>query len=171
MTKEQFQHIVFPLKDPIYRVALRLLRSNMEAEDVTQDVLIRLWLKKDELAQKSSLEAFAITMVKNLCLDRLKAHSRKVVELLPSDPLLDQGTPHQYAEQEDHKVLVQKAMKGLTDQQKLIVQLKEIEGYDYEEIKQVTGMEVNAIRVNLSRARKKIKVVLTKAFNHGLQRN
>lgn len=65
--------LVNPFKDKVFRMAKRLLVSTEEAEDATQEVLVKLWHKNDNLSEYKSIEAVAMTMTKNYCLDQLKS--------------------------------------------------------------------------------------------------
>ena len=70
MNQNEFVLIVAPFKDKVFRLAKRLLVSTEEAEDATQEVLVKLWSKNGGLSSYSSIEAFAMTMTKNYCLDQ-----------------------------------------------------------------------------------------------------
>ena len=73
MNQKEFMQLINPFKDKIFRLAKRLLVSTEEAEDATQEVLVKLWSKNDSLEKLKSLEAMAMTMTKNYCLDQLKS--------------------------------------------------------------------------------------------------
>ena len=170
MTVDEFKKKVLPLQNKIFRFAKRLLNIQVEAEDITQDVFIKLWTKKEEISNYKSVEALAMKMTRNMCLDRIKSHKRKNVEF-GKDDFITTSNPYKDAEIADSMSLMNAIIKKLPDQQKEIVQLREIEGYEFDEISEITGMNINAIRVNLSRARQKIKQELKKAFDYGLKTN
>ena len=77
MTIEKFKEDILPMKNKLFRMALRLLKSTAEAEDVVQEIFLKLWSKRETLKEYRSIEAFSMTMTKNLCLDKLKAKSSK----------------------------------------------------------------------------------------------
>lgn len=168
MQLNDFEIQVLPIKDKIFRFAKRLLTIPMDAEDATQEVFIKLWAKKEQLSQYNSIEAFAMTITRNLCLDLLKSKKRQTVEL-HEEAMVSEKTPFQQAEITDNMALMNKVLDNLPEQQKAIVQLRDIEGYGYEEIAEIMGLTVNTIRVNLSRARKKVKSELTKVFDYELK--
>ena len=71
MNQNEFVQIITPFKDKLFRLAKRMLVSTEEAEDATQEVLVRLWYKNSALEQYNSVEALAMTMTKNYCLEQL----------------------------------------------------------------------------------------------------
>lgn len=171
MTIEDFKKEVLPLKNKIFRFAKRLMNIHEEAEDITQDVFMKLWNKKEELMQYRSIEALAMTVTKNLCLDKIKSKKTQTVELNNNNRFITEANPYKHAETADNMALMNRIIDSLPEQQKIIIQLREIEGYEFEEIVSITGLNINVIRVNLSRARQKIKEELTKNFNYGLKIN
>ena len=171
MTIEEFKNEVLPLRNKLFRFAKRLLNVHAEAEDITQDVFLKLWLKKTELSNYKSIEALAMTITKNLCFDRIKLKSRKVMEMDNHDMLKTEVTPYEHSELKDRMNRVNYIINTLPDRQKMIIQLRDVEGYTFEEIEEMIGLNINAIRVNLSRARKKIRAEICKTYDYGLKSN
>ena len=170
MTLEQFTSEVLPLKNKIFRFAKRLLSATMEAEDVTQDVFIKLWTKKEALQNYRSVEALAMTITRNACYDKLKSNQRRRTDdIADTHTASGEASPQQRAEMSDHVALAHAIIANLPEKQKMIVQLRDVEGYEFKEIEEITGISVNAIKVNLSRARQKIRQELTNAFDYGLK--
>ncbi len=158
MDTQEFKQRVFPSRDRLYRVARLLLGSREEAEDALQDVLLRLWDNRLQLSAYHSLEALAVRITRNLCLDRLKYRQhRKMVAVEQLAGTTDHRTPEQLAELSDSTKLVQRLYAELPEAQRVVLHLREVEEYSYQEIEQVTGMSVNNIRVILSRARKQVR--------------
>lgn len=171
MTPQQFNEEILPLKDKLYRFACRLVEDADEAQDMVQEVFMRLWDRKGEIHQFRSIEAFAMTMTRNLCIDWLRTSGR----LRKDDPsemdLADPVTPYDLTEMRDTVTRINYLVNHLPEQQKMILHLRDIEGYDFDEIAAILGLNLNVIRVNLSRARKKIKEQLVKVHQYDLQRN
>ncbi|NNF01992.1 MAG: RNA polymerase sigma factor [Bacteroidia bacterium] len=167
MELEEFRAKVIPTSDKLCRFALRLLKNKQEAEDVVQDVLVKLWNRRKDIGTYKNPEAFAMTVTKNMCLDILRTRKRFVDNEPRDEP--DRKTPLDVAEWNDVRSQIDNAMNTLPEQQKMIVQLRDIEGYDYEEIAQILEINVNTIRVNLSRARAKIREILTNTYSYGLE--
>jgi RNA polymerase sigma-70 factor (ECF subfamily) len=169
MDLQEFKIKVLPAKQKLYRLAVLLLHDKEEAEDVLQDVFLKLWTQKDKLHAYNSIEAFAMSMAKNLCLDKLKSRKRKqMVDVAGMDLSSGDATPYQYSEQTDSMSNVQRLVETLPEQQKLVLHLRDVEGYTFEEIEQITSLTVNNLRVILSRARKSVRDGFLKLENYEL---
>ena len=171
MKQQEFLNIISPFKDKVFRIAKRLLVSSEEAEDATQEVLIRLWNKKQELTKYNSVEALAVTMTKNYCLDQLKSKRASNLKLVHSNYSDNQAGADKQLEDKDSWSWVEKIMNNLPEQQKLIVQMRDVEEYEFSEIAKVLDMNETAVRVALSRARKTIKENLVKKHSYGINDN
>ena len=171
MTPEEFKIEVFPLKNKLFRFAKRLLDDTEEAEDMVQDVFIKLWKKKDELKEYRSIEALAMITIKNQCLDKLRGRKYTIEKIDNLKEEVEEVMKEDKADLSDIIGTVHRIIKSLPEQQRMIIQLRDIEGYDYEEIAAILGMNENAIRVNLSRARKKIREIVTQQKIYEYQRN
>lgn len=166
-----FEKEVLPLKDKIFRFAKRLLNIATDAEDVTQDVFIKFLTKEKEFKKYKNIEAIAMTITKNMCLDRLRSKKRQFVELNDGNTTTTVVTPLQQTEIADQITIMNTIISKLPDQQKMIFQLREIEGYEFEEIAKIMEITVNTIRVNLSRARLKIRQELSKSIDYEVSNN
>jgi len=166
MTADEFQIRVLGFKNKLFRLSLRLLTDADEAADIVQDVYLKLWKMRDKLPQYQSSEALAMTMTKNLCLDELKAKRRQNLPLRDYDQHKSAVNPGQMAELRDAVENVNRLIEKLPPQQKIVMQLRDVEEYSLSEIAEITGMSENAARVNLSRARKQIREQLIKYNNY-----
>ena len=81
MKKISFRDDVLPLKDVLFRLALRITLSREEAEDIVQDTLIKVWNKRESWQDLDSIEAFSLTVCRNLSLDRIKLGSNNNASL------------------------------------------------------------------------------------------
>lgn len=169
MNHLEFINLVQPFKDKLYRLAHRLLVSAEEAEDVTQEVLLRLWTKKEILNQYKSVEAFAMTMTKNYCLDQLKSKRASHLKIEKADFVDNSTQLSNQLEANDSLNWIDKIMKQLPEQQKLVIQLRDIEQYDFNKIAEMLDMNETAVRVTLSRARKTIREKMLKAHEYGIK--
>src|SRR5688572_3306561 len=168
MNQSEFMQIVNPFKDKVFRVAKRLLVSTEEAEDATQEVLVKLWNKNESLGDYNSVEALAMTMTKNYCLDQLKSKRAGNLKIVHNN-FTDREAPLQkQVEDADTWSWVEKIIGYLPEQQQLIVQMRDIEQYDYDEIAKILEMNETAVRVALSRARKTIRESMLKAHSYGI---
>lgn len=168
MNQIEFIHLINPFKDKIFRLAKRLLVSVEEAEDATQEVLIKLWNKNDTLSQLKSVEAMAMTMTKNFCLDQLKSKRASHLSIVSNEYHHKTEVLERKIEDANSLQWVEKIINNLPEQQKLIVQMREIEELEFEEIAKILEMNETAVRVALSRARKTIKESITQTHNYGL---
>lgn len=168
MNQVEFVNLITPFKDKVFRLAKRLLVSTEEAEDATQEVLVKLWDKKQGLGNYTSVEAFAMTITKNYCLDQLKSKRAGNLKIVHNNFTDRQPGMQQQLEDSDSLSWVEKIINELPEQQKMIVQFRDIEQYEFEEIAKMMDMNETAVRVALSRARKTIREFMTKTHSYGI---
>ena len=169
MKQADFVSLVMPFKDKVFRLAKRLLVSREEAEDATQEILLKLWNNKQKIGEYKNVEAFSMTMTKNFCLDRLKSKQAQNLKIVHSNYTNNDSSLQKQVEARDSMDWVSRIMKDLPEQQKIIVQLRDIEQYDFAEISKMLDMNETAIRVSLSRARKTIREKLTNTHRYGIK--
>lgn len=168
MKQSEFLNVVMPFKDKLFRLAKRLLVSTEEAEDATQEILLKLWDKNKKIENYKSVEAFAMTMTKNFCLDRLKSKQADNLRLVHSNYEDGNSSLQKQLETSDSVAWVHKIIEGIPDQQKMVLQLRDVEQYDLEEIGKMLDMNPTAVRVALSRARKAVRKKLIEKHNYGV---
>lgn len=174
MTKEQFKTTVMPSKGKLFRIAVSLLSNRQEAEDTLQDVYLKLWNMREKLQEYNSVEALAVTMTKNLCLDKLRSYRhRKQDDTEVENMHVKAGIPDPELQMElsESSISIHRLVQQLPEQQQLVMHLRDIEHYSYDEIETMTGLSRNSIRVNLSRARKKVRQQYLKQQNYGNRKN
>ena len=171
MTTEEFKKQVLPVKDKLYRLAKRILNNIEESEDVVQEVFYRLWSRRDEVSTYKSIEAFAMVVTKNMCLDKVKAKGYYKDELNEWNAPVDNKSPEKIVELKDEVSHVHQIIRQLPERQRMIVQMRDVEEMEYEEIAEVMQMNLNAIRVSLSRARKTIRDRIIKKQEYEYQGN
>ncbi|MFV8225987.1 RNA polymerase sigma factor [Christiangramia aquimixticola] len=169
MKEQTFLKIINPVKDNIFRMALRLLTSREAAEDATQEVILKLWSRKNRIKHYASIEAFAITVTKNYCLDQLKSKQNNNLRIVHQNYESTNQSLQAKVEVNDEMQLLNGIVNTLPAQQKMIFQLRDVEQYDYKEISEIMEMSPAAIRVALSRARKSIRENLIKKHNYGIK--
>lgn len=166
MDINRFKSEIIPLKDKLFRFSLMYLKNTEKAEDVVQDVFIKLWAKKNDLKKIKNIEAFSMVMTKNLCLDNLKSKKNKTSEIKDYNTISSNQTPYNEMQNKNIGDKIKEIIDTLPEQQKSIIQLRDIEGYSFDEISEILTINVNTIRVNLSRARKKIKKTLIEVYDY-----
>ncbi|GGW40578.1 RNA polymerase sigma factor [Arenibacter certesii] len=168
MQQTEFLDVVLPFKDKMFRLAKRLLVSREEAEDATQEILMKLWSKNKIMANYNNVEAYAMTMTKNFCLDRLKSKQAGNLKLVHSNYQDENVSLQSEIEVSDSLSWVEKIMEELPEQQKMVLQLRDVEQYEFDEIAKLLDMKPTAIRVALSRARKTVREKLVQKHNYGI---
>jgi len=173
MNAIDFKKLILPLSGKLYHFACLLLKDKNEAEDAIQEVYLKLWKIRDSLERFDSIEAFAMKVTRNWCLDRLKAMKPLYIEGYHAcfDKRSEEADPHRMVEDTDTLERLYMMLNKLPEQQRLIIQLRDIEDLEFEEIAEIMDMKINAIRVNLSRARNRIREEMLKYESDGQQPN
>jgi RNA polymerase sigma-70 factor (ECF subfamily) len=166
---KQFLDQIQGIRDQVFRVAKRILISKEEAEDATQEVILKLW-NMEESKRKSfnNLEAYTITMAKNHCLDRIKSKQAQVLSL--NEQFQSQPSPslQKQIEVSNEMEWVVKLIDQLPERERKILQLREIEQYEFDQIASLMEIPEGTVRVYLSRIRKKIKKQFIEIQSHGI---
>lgn len=169
IAEKPFLNQLLSLRDKIFRITKRMLISKEEAEDATQEVIVKLWQMDPEKRESfKSMEAYSITMAKNYCIDRLK--SKQAQNLSLNEEIYvskEQRSLLREIEGVNEMEWVSQLINGLPERDRMIVQLREVEQYDYEEIGEILDLPPATVRVYLSRIRKKLKKEFTAIQNYG----
>lgn len=169
MKKLSFRDDVLPLKDKIFRLALRITLSRAEAEDIVQDVLIKVWNRRDDLAEVDSIEAYSLTVCRNLSLDRLQRKENDNVSLDDAPPTeADDAPPDLQMIRNERIDNIKRLIERLPIPQRAAMQLRDMEGKTYKEISAITGQTEEQVKVNIFRARQYIRKQIEKIENYGL---
>ncbi len=162
-----------PLKNELYRLALRITLDKAEAEDVVQETMIKVWNRRGEWDAIDSIEAFCLAVCRNLALDKMRKQANR------SQPLdASAGTEppdHSYTSNPERQTmlhdrvqLVRKLVDSLPEKQRSVMQLRDFEGKSYKEIATVMCITEEQVKVNLFRARQAIKKKYFETENYGL---
>ena len=170
MELKQFKITVVPLRDKLLNYARRMTDDPSDAEDAVQEVLLKLWNKRLELEQYRSIEAFAMTLTHNICIDMWRCKRNDTLSLDIVQAASPTGTPERLLEIKDEIHLMHEIIHSLPNLQRTIMQMKDIEGYETDEIAEITGCGPEAIRSNLSRARKKVRDVYLRTIQERKER-
>ena len=166
-----FRYDLLPLKNKLFRLALRITLDSAEAEDVTSDTLIKVWNKREELRGVESIEAYCMTVCRNLALDR---HEKKEAQNLSLeaneiDAADNSFTPDEQLERDEKLRKVHELFNQLPERQRTTMQLRDIEEKSYREIATIMGVSEEVVKVTLFRARQAIRKQYDKIENYGLQ--
>ena len=172
MVLEEFNTRVLPVKIKLYRFALRFLSNEDEAQDVVQEVLIKAWNKREELHLYRSVEAWCMQVTRNLSLNRLKSgHYRDTEELPDGQQANHAQSPYDQAETQDVLQTIDQLLQRLQPAQQQVLQLRDMEGYAYQEIGEILEMPLAQVKVNLFRARKTLREQLIKMDAYGIDQH
>jgi len=163
MELNRFKAEVLPIREKILNYAIKMLENVEEAEDTVQEVFLKLWEIRAKLSEYDSIEAFAVTMTKNICLNKISFRQRHVKEELSQIQTHSiPETAERQLEQSDTVDWIRKIIETLPPLQKMIIKMRDIEDYEMNTIAEITGCTEEAVRMNLSRARKKVKEMFFK---------
>ncbi|MFT5164976.1 MAG: RNA polymerase sigma factor (sigma-70 family) [Saprospiraceae bacterium] len=169
MIIEEYKKLVLPIKNKLFRFSLRIVGNVAEAEDVVQEVFIKVWNKRSEVESFNNLEAWCMTLTKNLSIDKLRSKHRRVDALPDTYDMPSQAaSPYQTTVANDTISRIEKMMAGLPDKQRMVMQLRDIEGMSYNEISEILNITLDQVKINLFRARKDIRSQLLNSESYGL---
>ena len=154
-----FRTDILPLKDQLYRLALRITLNTAEAEDIVQETLIKVWNKRDSWDQIDNIEAFCFTVCRNLSLDSIKRHDNqnKTLDDKGSDQIDTSNDPSRQTIVNDQMDMVRQIVDSLPEKQRSFIQLRDFEGKTYKDIALILGITEEQVKVNIFRARQAIK--------------
>lgn len=170
MKKVSFRNDVLPLKNELFRLALRITLNRAEAEDIVQDTLIKVWNRRYEWEYIDSIEAFSLTVCRNLSLDRIKKkenNNDSLEDVKVAEPLAS-SNPQDRMIEEDKISLVKQIVDALPEKQRSCMQLRDFEGKSYKEIAEILEISEEQVKVNIFRARQTVKQKYLKLDNYGL---
>jgi RNA polymerase sigma-70 factor (ECF subfamily) len=148
MTTETFRQEAQRMRTTLVRLAFGILRDSDEAEDVVQDVLLRLWQMRDQL--RMPIEPLARVLTRNRCIDIVRRKK----------PAAELSMAVFQEEDEALRERIERMMKvieTLPDLQQTILRLRHMEGMEFKEIAELTGSTEVAVRKTLSRARQTVR--------------
>ena len=155
-----FQTDILPLKNELYRLALRITMNAAEAEDVVQETMMKVWNKRDDWNRIESIEVFCLTICRNLSLDKVRRMDNQTQSLDATIQPLDHrvaSNPEEHTVQRDRVRLVRQLISELPEKQRSCMQLRDMEGKSYKDIATILGISEEQVKVSIFRARQAIK--------------
>ena len=167
MDIQTFKIQALPVREKVYRLSLQMLRCHDDAEDSAQEVMLKLWTMRCRLDTYRSVEALAMQMCKNININKVRARRPSTDDAFDT---MQEPTPAPDLQLEtaDSMTTVARIIDRLPETQRMTIRLRDIEGYQPAEIAEIMGCETSAVRMNLSRARKKVKEEFFKINNFSL---
>ncbi|MBQ9260630.1 MAG: RNA polymerase sigma factor [Prevotella sp.] len=171
MKKISFRNDVLPLKNELYRLALRITLNHAEAEDVVQETMIKVWNRRDRWDELESIEAFCLTICRNIAIDKTKKAENQNQSLMDEHDAPDHSyssNPEEQAMQQDRISLIRRLIDTLPEKQRSCMQLRHFEGKSYKEIAKILDVSEEQVKINIFRARQTIKQKFIDTENYGL---
>ncbi|MEO9966704.1 MAG: RNA polymerase sigma factor [Reichenbachiella sp.] len=172
MTTEQFKKEVLSGKNKLYRYALSIVCNVELAEDIVQEVFMKLWNQREKLSKIHNIEAWSMTLTRNQCLDKLRKKKLQVVDLSEAKY---QISGHQVADHlsinNDLMEKIESTLALLPEKQREIFRLRELLGYSNQEIEKILNLDDSQVKVYLFRARQKVRASLSKILDYGVETN
>ena len=172
MKKISFRNDVLPLKNELYRLALRITLNPAEAEDIVQETMIKVWNRREQWDNIESIEAFCLTICRNISLDKMRKMENQNQSLSEGEhDAPDQSyssNPEEQAMQQDRMQLIRQLINQLPEKQRSVMQLRDFEGKSYKEIAQIMDISEEQVKVNIFRARQTIRQKFLETEEYGL---
>ena len=166
MPTTSFQHDILPLKDKLFRLALRITLNPAEAEDVVQETMVKVWNRRDSWGTIDNIENFCLTICRNLAVDKTRHMGNQTLsletEMEPSDNS-HHANPEEQVIQQDRIRLVRQLIDQLPEKQRSCMQLRDIEGKSYKDIAAILQITEEQVKINIFRARQTIREQFKKA--------
>jgi RNA polymerase sigma factor (sigma-70 family) len=159
MTSEEYNKSVDLFADGIYRFALKTLKDQEKAKDIVQDIYEKLWVKHRDVSYEK-VKSYLFTSAYHASIDIIRKDSKKADWEIA--PIAEISTSNQYS---DISEILNMAVEQLPDIQKSVLLLRDYEGYSYEEIGEITGLNESQVKVYIFRARLFLKNYLVSIEN------
>lgn len=173
-----FRKDILPLKDKLFKFALRITLDSVEAEDIVQETLMKIWDRRERWEEIESIDAFCMTICRNLALDKVKSPRHRLRESMSAqeeagaairtEPVSDSPTPEEKTVLRDRIRLIRRVMDTLPEKQRTAMYLRDFQARPYKEIAEVMGISEEQVKVNIYRARQAIKKKFVEDDRYGL---
>lgn len=153
----EINEIWLPLSNRFYRVTYHILESQEDAEDAVQELYLKLIKAPDKLSNVHDPAAFGITILRNICIDIIRRREKRRSEELHEYMIADVSSPDKATAEKDRLRLLIHEIDRLPQKQSIVLRMRALEGLEYDEISQRTGLSQVNVRVLISIARKTLK--------------
>lgn len=166
MNSTDFKQKIFSLSARLYPMMNRMLGNNANTEDAIQEVMMKLWLKRKKIAHHPNITALVFLTARNYCLDLLKKKKISMSDYTPDLKVVASDNGQKQLEWKELNNRINKILEKFPEQQRIILMMRDLDGYEFAEIATITQLKVEHIRVLLSRARKQLKIELEKTYSY-----
>ncbi len=167
MDQLEFRDFVKANQNKIFRFAMRLVNREEEAKDIVQDVLIKIWDRREEIPKIENIDGWMFTVTRNLCIDRIRAR-KDHLDVHSQVQVVDKSdTPHDMTSKSQLMTMMRKLIDEMPEKQKMVIQLRDIDGLSYDEIAGTLNIPLAQVKVNLHRARLSLKEKIIKLGLYG----
>lgn len=164
MNTEEFRVKIFSLSERLYPMVIRMLGTNENAEDALQEIMIKLWNKRRQLAKHPNINGYVYFLARNYCIDKIREKKPETTDYDIHFGNLKSFSEHEQLEWKELNKIIFEILKKLPEQQSEILLMRDIDGFEFSEIASATKLEIEHVRVLLSRARKQVRIELEKIY-------
>ena len=164
MNTVDFKHKIFSLSERLFPMVARMLGNNADAEDAIQEIMIKLWHRRNQLEKHPNIQGYVFLTARNYCIDKLKKQNLHIDDSNMNLQYLDSDSGHDRLEWKELNLIIKNILEKLPTQQREALILRDIDGYEFKEISAITQLKVEHLRVLLSRARKQVSIELEKIY-------
>ena len=168
MHQKTFLDLIEPLKPALFGFAFRMLRNREDAKDAIQELLLKLWNNRKKLETNGNIKTYCYTALYHDCIDRLRRRNR--MQISGAEEMAEVADPLRIDLDFEKSEMIRQiriAMDELPYKQKVIMELRDFQGFDYDEIAGMMEMTVNAVRVTVARSRATISEKMKEEINYG----
>lgn len=171
MKEISFRNDVLPLKNELFRLALRITLNRAEAEDIVQETMIKVWNRREKWEEIESMESFCLTICRNIAIDKTRKaanQNQSLDEVVETPDESHSSNPEAQVIQSDRVQSVRRLINTLPEKQRTAMQLRDFEGKSYKDIATIMAVSEEQVKVNIFRARQAIKKKITESEAYGL---
>ncbi len=166
MKDQTFQEQLISLSDTIYPMVYRLLNDESLACDAVQDVIIKLWDRRKQLSNHPNIVGYALLTARNHCLDKLKEKHPDQISIESTMMVKSNHSGHEGLELSELVQIIQVILEKVPENQREVMVMRDLDGYEFEEISAALDLPITHLRVLLSRARKTVRIELQKIYSY-----
>ncbi|MDD3891304.1 MAG: RNA polymerase sigma factor [Bacteroidales bacterium] len=166
MNKTEFKYKVFALSEHLFPMVSRMLGNYADAEDAIQEIMIKLWAKRKQIGQHPNISGFVFLTARNYCIDLMRKKRLEIYDYPLQLEILKSENGQEQLEWKELNAVIKNIIESLPEQQRKVIMMRDIDGYEFIEITAATQLNIEHVRVLLSRARKEVSIKLGKTYSY-----